>query len=178
MPTVKLASRRRLPRRQTERPTFGSPRPEQKCHKTQRQFADAKKNHHAARGDSFWRRRIGAGFCGISALVVDYQMLAVRFGGGGGDVVKQVSQWALATFIPFVCVSRAPLAQERAMLHEGWLIQSSAKVGVDGAAISAPDYTPAGWYRATVPSTVVGSLVEDGVYPDPFFGMNFRALPG
>ncbi len=64
------------------------------------------------------------------------------------------------------------------MLHEGWLIQSSAKVGVDGAAISAPDYTPAGWYRATVPSTVVGSLVEDGVYPDPFFGMNFRALPG
>ncbi|HEX9311069.1 MAG TPA: hypothetical protein VF887_09675, partial [Gemmatimonadaceae bacterium] len=92
--------------------------------------------------------------------------------------MKQVSQWALAAFIPFLCVSRATLAQERAMLHVGWLIQSSAKVGVDGAAISAPDYTPAGWYRATVPSTVVGSLVEDGVYPDPFFGMNFRALPG
>src|SRR5437762_9225959 len=50
MPTVKLASRRRLPHRQTERPTFGSPRPEQKCHKTQRQYADAKENHLELRG--------------------------------------------------------------------------------------------------------------------------------
>jgi exo-1,4-beta-D-glucosaminidase len=63
-------------------------------------------------------------------------------------------------------------------LHTGWLIQSSAKAGGDGAAISATTYQPAGWYRATVPSTVVGTLVEDGVYRDPFFGMNLRALPG
>ncbi|HTI04566.1 MAG TPA: beta galactosidase jelly roll domain-containing protein, partial [Gemmatimonadales bacterium] len=32
--------------------------------------------------------------------------------------------------------------------------------------------------RASVPSTVVGALVEAGVYHDPFFGMNLRALPG
>lgn len=64
------------------------------------------------------------------------------------------------------------------MLHDGWMIQSSAKAGVDGAAISSSGYDAAGWYRSTVPSTVVGTLVDDGVYPDPFFGMNFRALPG
>ena len=69
-------------------------------------------------------------------------------------------------------------AQERQMLHAGWLLQSSAAVGVDGATISSLAYHPTGWHRATVPSTVVGSLVEDGVYSDPFFGMNFRALPG
>jgi len=68
--------------------------------------------------------------------------------------------------------------QEQLTLHSDWLIQSSAKVGTDGAAISASTYRPADWYRATVPSTVVGALVEDGVYRDPFFGMNFRELPG
>ena len=69
-------------------------------------------------------------------------------------------------------------AQEQQMLHGGWLIQSSAKVGTDGAAISAVAYQPTGWYRATVPSTVVGTLVDDRLYRDPFFGMNFRELPG
>jgi exo-1,4-beta-D-glucosaminidase len=68
--------------------------------------------------------------------------------------------------------------QQRRVLHDGWLVQSSAKVGVIGAAISSASYRPRGWYRATVPSTVVGALVEGGVYRDPFFGMNFRALPG
>ncbi|MGH7651550.1 MAG: glycoside hydrolase family 2 protein [Gemmatimonadaceae bacterium] len=69
-------------------------------------------------------------------------------------------------------------AQDRQMLHDGWMIQSSAKVGVDGASISSPTYAPMGWYRATVPSTVVGTLVDDSVYRDPFFGMNLRTLPG
>jgi exo-1,4-beta-D-glucosaminidase len=63
-------------------------------------------------------------------------------------------------------------------LHSGWLIQSSAKAGTDGAAISSASYHATGWYRATVPSTVVGTLVDDSVYRDPFFGMNLRALPG
>ena len=29
-----------------------------------------------------------------------------------------------------------------------------------------------------MPNTVVGALVENGTYPDPFFGMNLRSLPG
>lgn len=33
-------------------------------------------------------------------------------------------------------------------------------------------------YSVSVPSTVVGALVDIGVYKDPFFGMNFRDLPG
>jgi len=64
------------------------------------------------------------------------------------------------------------------MLAAGWLLQSSASIGVDGATISSPTYRPTGWHRATVPSTVVGSLVDDSVYADPFFAMNLRALPG
>ena len=53
-------------------------------------------------------------------------------------------------------------AQERLMLPDGWMIQSSAKAGTDGAAISSTTYNPTDWYRATVPSTVVGALIENG----------------
>ena len=70
------------------------------------------------------------------------------------------------------------MAQEQLTLHDGWMIQSSAKVGVDGATISSATYHPADWYRATVPSTVVGTLVDDSLYRDPLFGMNLRELPG
>ncbi len=69
-------------------------------------------------------------------------------------------------------------AQEQQMLHDGWMIQSSAKVGVDGATLSSTTYRPTDWYRATVPSTVVGTLVDDSLYRDPFVGMNLRELPG
>ena len=89
--------------------------------------------------------------------------------------MKQISRWSLFLI---VAVRSAATAQEQLMLHNGWLIQSSAKVGADGAGISSTSYRPSDWYSATVPSTVVGALVENGTYRDPFFGMNLRQIPG
>jgi exo-1,4-beta-D-glucosaminidase len=67
---------------------------------------------------------------------------------------------------------------ERSYLADGWAIQSSSRITTSGAAISSLAFTPVDWHRATVPSTVVGNLVDDLVYPDPFFGMNLRSIPG
>lgn len=64
------------------------------------------------------------------------------------------------------------------MLNGRWQLQTSAKVGTDGAAISSTSYHPSEWYSVTVPSTVVGALVEAGVFKDPFYGMNLRNIPG
>ena len=69
-------------------------------------------------------------------------------------------------------------AQQRQQLRSGWLIQSSAQAGTDGARISSSAYTPRGWIAATVPATVVGAQVQAGIFKDPFFGMNLRSLPG
>jgi exo-1,4-beta-D-glucosaminidase len=66
----------------------------------------------------------------------------------------------------------------RQTLGQGWMIQSSAKVPAKGDAISAPGFQTEGWHKAKVPNTVVGALVEDGTYPDPYFGMNLRKIPG
>lgn len=63
-------------------------------------------------------------------------------------------------------------------LAANWHIQSSAKLRQSGAALSARGFDTSGWYPASVPSTVLAALVANGVYPDPYFGMNLRALPG
>lgn len=88
-----------------------------------------------------------------------------------------VRRWSGVLLLLFGAWSAAR-AQDRRMLHSGWRLQSSATAGTDGARISSASYRTAGWYRATVPSTVVGTLVDDGIYRDPFFGMNLRKLPG
>ena len=88
--------------------------------------------------------------------------------------MKRIWKWSLF----LVVAARGVAAQQQLTLHDGWLIQSSAKAGTDGAAISTPTYVATDWYHATVPSTVVGALVENGTFRDPFFAMNLRSLPG
>jgi exo-1,4-beta-D-glucosaminidase len=68
----------------------------------------------------------------------------------------------------------------RVELSRDWSLQSSARLGASegGQTLSSPGFAARGWYAATVPSTVVGALVTDGVYPDPYVGMNLRAIPG
>jgi exo-1,4-beta-D-glucosaminidase len=67
---------------------------------------------------------------------------------------------------------------DKTLLHEGWTIQSSAKVQEKGDTISRNQFRPKGWYPAKVPSTVAGTLVDNKVYADPFVGMNLRLMPG
>jgi exo-1,4-beta-D-glucosaminidase len=63
-------------------------------------------------------------------------------------------------------------------LHEGWTLQSSAKVTATGDAISSPSFKASDWIHADVPTTVVAAQVKSKQLPDPFFGMNIRQYPG
>ncbi|MGA8529922.1 MAG: sugar-binding domain-containing protein, partial [Acidobacteriaceae bacterium] len=59
-------------------------------------------------------------------------------------------------------------------ISSGWQLQDAAKVPQAGATVSAKDYQPQGWMAATVPGTVLTSMVNDGVYPEPLYGENDR----
>jgi exo-1,4-beta-D-glucosaminidase len=63
-------------------------------------------------------------------------------------------------------------------LRQGWMIRSSAGMTESGAVLSTTSYKMDGWHSATLPSTVLSALVRDKVYPDPYFGMNLRQIPG
>ena len=78
----------------------------------------------------------------------------------------------LATICSLSC-----FAQQDAVVIGGWQMQDVAKVGAPASTVAGPGYATAGWYKATVPGTVLTTLVDNKVYPEPLFGENMRAIP-
>jgi exo-1,4-beta-D-glucosaminidase len=62
-------------------------------------------------------------------------------------------------------------------LGDHWVMQSSAKVAATGKEISSVGFKPENWYAATVPGSVLGSLVADSVYKNIFYGRNLDKIP-
>jgi hypothetical protein len=59
----------------------------------------------------------------------------------------------------------------------GWQLAAAPEVRGHGAPLSRPG-TPGGtWRAATVPGTVLQTLVDRGVYPDPYVGLNNLKIP-
>jgi exo-1,4-beta-D-glucosaminidase len=69
-------------------------------------------------------------------------------------------------------------ADVRTRLDTGWRIQSAARVEQEGATLSKAGFDTRTWIPATVPTTVVGALVTNGQFKDPYVGMNLRDIPG
>jgi hypothetical protein len=59
-------------------------------------------------------------------------------------------------------------------LAAGWRLQDVAKIPQSGAQVSSPSFDASGWYVATVPGTVLTTLVNDHVYAEPLYGENER----
>jgi mannosylglycoprotein endo-beta-mannosidase len=68
-------------------------------------------------------------------------------------------------------------AQATTQTIDGWKMQDVAKVVAEGSKISTAGFEPQSWYAATVPGTVLTTLVNNGVYPEPLYGENMRAIP-
>src|SRR3569833_1466273 len=63
-------------------------------------------------------------------------------------------------------------------LESGWaLTMQDWAPSTDGAVRSGANVDTRGWLPATVPGTVLASLVEQGQLPDPVFGMNNMHIP-
>ena len=98
--------------------------------------------------------------------------------------VQRIFSAAVFFFIP--CLAIHAVAGDRfsgdhsarISLAENWVIQSSCVAKGTGAEISTPGFHADGWHKGNVPTTVVAALVADGTYPDPYFGMNLKSLPG
>jgi len=58
-----------------------------------------------------------------------------------------------------------------------WYLQDASEVREGGAVVSSSSYKPNAWYGATVPGTVLTTLVNNKVYPEPLYGENMRHIP-
>ena len=84
---------------------------------------------------------------------------------------------SIALFVGLSFCWAAPL-NGQTILREGWKVQSSALVSASGDKVSEPGFATLGWYGTTAPKTVFAVLVENGVYKNPYYGMNLRTVPG
>ena len=66
---------------------------------------------------------------------------------------------------------------DKTLLNDGWFLISSDVVGHDGQTLSSQSLDTNHWVSTTVPTTVLGALVDAGVYKDPFYGKNLEDIP-
>ena len=77
-----------------------------------------------------------------------------------------------------ICSSATCLfAQSASETITGWQMQDASKVTDAAEVVSTAKFHPDRWYPATVPGTVLTTLVNNGVYPEPLYGENMRAIP-
>jgi hypothetical protein len=58
-----------------------------------------------------------------------------------------------------------------------WRLAEAPRVAADGKEISDTNYSDAAWHAATVPGTVLTTLIDRGVYPDYDYGLDNMAIP-
>ncbi|HEY5462438.1 MAG TPA: glycoside hydrolase family 2 TIM barrel-domain containing protein [Hanamia sp.] len=79
----------------------------------------------------------------------------------------------LLIYLPFIGVH----AQQQYELNEGWQCINVKKIKDDGKKISVPSYKLKGFMNATVPGTVLTTMLNNKMIPDPFYGMNNEKIP-
>lgn len=62
-------------------------------------------------------------------------------------------------------------------LSDNWKIQSSNEVTDQGEHLSTDASLSTNWIPAMVPSTVLGTLVHNNTYSNPYFGENLKEIP-
>jgi mannosylglycoprotein endo-beta-mannosidase len=78
----------------------------------------------------------------------------------------------------FICFSFNQLyAQKIYELNSGWQCINVKKIKDNGTKISLPSYKLKGFMQATVPGTVLTTMLNNKLIPDPFYGMNNEKIP-
>lgn len=74
-------------------------------------------------------------------------------------------------------VSIKSVSQEKVYeLNNGWVCKNIDQVSETGQVLSKLDYTISSWLPAIVPGTVLTTLLNNGMVPDPFYGMNNKRI--
>jgi mannosylglycoprotein endo-beta-mannosidase len=68
-------------------------------------------------------------------------------------------------------------AQQTYELNTAWKCQAIGKVYATPEKLSQPGFALGDWLPATVPGTVLTTLINNHLAPDPFYGLNNREIP-
>ncbi|PQJ10650.1 glycosyl hydrolase [Flavipsychrobacter stenotrophus] len=74
-------------------------------------------------------------------------------------------------------IAHCATAQQEVELNSGWKCTRATDINKSGEEISTPVTDVAGWLPATIPGTVLTTLLNNKLFLDPFFGMNNKLIP-
>jgi hypothetical protein len=87
-----------------------------------------------------------------------------------------ISVFCFNIFSTVILLSQPGVIKQVKLDH--FRLQSSALINATGELISTSEYKPdVYWFPVKVPSTVLTGLVANGVYPDPYSGLNNMLIP-
>ncbi len=99
------------------------------------------------------------------------QMLSTNFGLPSPQPEETLPKSPVPVQMPERVAKVATQTVLRPMADNVWEITSGWEM-CEGDKVMTED-----WYNATVPGTVLRTLVDQGVYPDPYYGLNNLAIP-
>jgi mannosylglycoprotein endo-beta-mannosidase len=80
-------------------------------------------------------------------------------------------------FITVLLLSVVPLWAQTTELDKGWKAVRASEIKVDGYTLTKEMPDLSGWLDATVPGTVLTTLLNNNLIPDPYFGLNNEKIP-
>ncbi|MBI5009726.1 MAG: hypothetical protein HZB98_08800 [Bacteroidia bacterium] len=84
---------------------------------------------------------------------------------------------SLLTILAIIILSLQAQSESQILLNKNWKAKRATDVLADGTEITSGSFKPEGWINATVPGTVLTTLLDNKMVPDPFFGMNNNLIP-
>ncbi len=85
---------------------------------------------------------------------------------------------AVAKPLPPFAASALVKQDERTWtIGNNWMLTAAPGIAANGATLSSTHVNTSQWMRATMPGTVLTTMIDRGVYPDSDFGLNNLAIP-
>ena len=107
----------------------------------------------------------------LSAQQPHQQLLSTNFGLPSPQPEETLPRSTVPVQMPERVARKAAQTVLRPVADNAWEITSGWEL-CEGDKVMTDD-----WYNATVPGTVLRTLVDQGVYPDPYYGLNNLAIP-
>lgn len=70
---------------------------------------------------------------------------------------------------PLAASALAPVTKEKWTISSNWMLLAAPDIALGGQQLSVAGVDTRKWMRATVPGTVLTTMIDRGVYPDPDF---------
>jgi hypothetical protein len=91
---------------------------------------------------------------------------------GKGGIQKPVTKTLRAADLRTELVGSNPWR-----FRGGWKLAAAPDIKAAGEELSKPGFSTKDWLAATVPGTVLTTMIDRGIYPDPDYGLNNLAIP-